>query len=63
MILGRNINDLIHRIFPPDPLAARPNVYFGLEWLVVPLVIVCDLGAQAAYRDTFFFRPAYGAGS
>ena len=22
--------------------------------LVVPLVIVCDLGAQAAYRDAFF---------
>ena len=30
------------------------NVYFGLEWLVVPFVIVCYLGAQAAYRDTFF---------
>jgi hypothetical protein len=23
-ILGRNINDLIHLIFPHDPLAARP---------------------------------------
>ena len=28
------------------------NVYSGLEWLVVPFVIVCDLRAQAAYRDT-----------
>ena len=23
-------------------------------WLVVPSVFVCDLGAQAAYRDSFF---------
>ena len=38
------------------------NVYYGLVWLVVPFVIVCDLGAQDAYR-TFFWRPAYGAGS
>ena len=30
------------------------TIYCGVEWLVVPLVIVCDLGAQAAYRDVFF---------
>ena len=66
-ILGRNINYHIHLIFPHDPLAARCqkntslyvsvgwiNVYSGSDWLVVPSVIVCDLGAQAAYRDAFF---------
>ena len=40
-----------------------PTIYFGFEWSVVPLVFVYDLGAQAAYRDAFFGRPAYGAGS
>ena len=30
------------------------TIYFGFEWLVVPFVFVCNLGAQAAYRDAFF---------
>ena len=29
------------------------TIYSGSEWLVVLFVIVCDLGAQAAYRDVF----------
>ena len=27
------------------------TIYFGFEWLVVPLVFVCNIGAQVAYRD------------
>ena len=38
-------------------------VYFGLARLVVSFVVVCELGAQAAHRDTIFRRPAYEAGS
>ena len=34
------------------------NVCSGL--VVVPLVIVCDLGAQAAHRDAFFFDGLWG---
>ena len=30
------------------------TIYFGLEWLVVPIVFVCDLGVQAAHRDAVF---------
>ena len=41
-ILGRSINYHIHLIYPHDPRE------------VVPFVIVCDLGAQAAYSDVFF---------
>ena len=52
-ILGRNINNYINLIFPHDPLATR-------LWLVVPLVIVCDLGAQAAYRRVFLMAGLWG---
>ena len=31
------------------------TVYFGLQWLVVPFVIVCDLGAQADLQRHVFF--------
>ena len=31
------------------------TVYFGLEWLVVPVVFVCDLGAQADLQGRVFF--------
>jgi hypothetical protein len=30
------------------------TIYFGFEWLVVPLVFVYNLGALAAYRGAFF---------
>ena len=38
----------------PLPVIGWNTVYFDLVWLVVPLGIVCDLGAQAAHRDVFF---------
>ena len=34
---------------PPLEIGVN-TVYFGLEWLVVEFVIVCDLGAQADPR-------------
>ena len=30
------------------------TINFGLVWLVIPFVFVCDLGAQVTYRDTCF---------
>ena len=48
VILGRNINDLIHLIFPPDPLAARPirrtskkHVSVGSLWFGVVGGTIC----------------------
>ena len=43
------------------------NVYYGLVWLVVPFVFMCDLGAQTAHRDRVFdgllmWRAASGSG-
>ena len=60
-----SVSSLCSEITPPTrPLSVIGwnTIYFGLVWLVVPFVFVCDLRAQAAHRDTFFLRPAYGAG-
>ena len=38
------------------------TVYFGLEGLILPFVFLYDLGAQAAYRDTFFFTACLWGG-
>jgi hypothetical protein len=47
----------------PLSLIGWNTIYLGFEWSVVPFIFGYDLGAQAAYRDAFFGRPAYGAGS
>ena len=36
------------------------TIYLGFEWLLVPFVFVCDLGAQAAYRDVFWTACLWG---
>ena len=51
-----------HNIHPLSVIGWN-TIYFVFEWLVVPFVFVYDLGALAAYRDMFFWRPAYGVGS
>ena len=38
------------------------NVYCGSEWLVVPLVIVCDLGAQAVLQRCVFLTSCLRGG-
>ena len=75
-LLVRNINYHIHRKIHSKndhERSAKPHnthplsvgvvgntVYIDLVWLVVQLVIVCDLGAQAAHRDVFLTAGLWG---
>ena len=49
---------------PAPPLVGDwlNTVYCGSEWLVVPFVIVCDLGAQADLQRRVFFTSCLQGG-
>ena len=38
------------------------TIYCGYEWLVVPLIIVCDLGAQAVLQRRVFLTSCLRGG-